>query len=365
MFQDVYIIGATGRVGSTLVRQIIEKGDISARLHTNPTRIVGLASRERTVYVPEGVSAEQAYAFTNKDYTDTQTYRDLLELLELVNSTRHDGGALVFVDVTAVGEQMTGFHLAVIERTPHGIVTANKNPLTLCDYSLFQQLSRYPRRYGYRCSVMAGAEAVPFLQDLRDLNDRLFTIEGCLSGTIGYITSELEKSKPFSMILQQAHASGYTEPHPRDDLSGLDVARKLCILARTAGYPINIEDIKLEPFVPREFLLENDVERFLQAANLLDEDFKGRMSRAQKHGKTLRYVARMNNRGNCPDLTVSLQEVPQDSSLGNLEGTKNKSVIASEAYMDGYSIESIGAGLQVTARNIRRDLLGLLPKRSF
>src|SRR6185503_17098338 len=94
----------------------------------------------------------------------------------------------------------------------------------------------------YRCSVMAGADAVPFLRDLHDIGDAPSLIQGCFSGTLGYITSMLETGMPFSKILGQALAEGYTEPDPRDDLNGLDVARKLTVLARTAGHPVNLQD---------------------------------------------------------------------------------------------------------------------------
>src|SRR3990172_2708513 len=222
MAQDVFIIGATGRVGKQLVKQIIEKDDTRKYRHANPTRIVGLSSSQDFIYSSKGISKSNTYAFTTKNFSNAQPYRNLDKLLEVA---RHDrDGTLVFVDVTPAKDAMTQFHLEVIEQTPYGIVTANKNPLT-SSYMVFQKLTRYPRRYGYRCSVMAGSEVVPFLQDLKDLNDPLHKIEGCLSGTIGLITSELERNKPFSDILKEAHSKGYTEPHPRDDLSGLDVAR--------------------------------------------------------------------------------------------------------------------------------------------
>ncbi len=365
MLQDVYAIGATGKVGSTLVRQLIKKGDTSDSHHANPTRIIGLASSTHTIYLPRGISPQQAYAFITRNYIGAQKYQHPTELLEIVNQNRNNTSTLVFVDVTAVDEPMTGFHMYVIKQTPHSFVTANKIPLASHDFSTFQQLTRYPRRYGYRCSVMAGADAVPYLQDLRDLNDTLYTIEGCFSGTIGNITSELEKNIPFSKSIRESHAKGYTEPHPRDDLSGLDVAKKLVILARTAGYSVDIKDVEIEPFIPKEFLFENDVNHFLDSLAMLDREFTERMNYAKVSGKTLRYVARMDAREENPKLKVSLQEVPRESYLGQLEGTKNKLVIISEAYPDGYIIEAIGAGLDVTARNIRRDLLNLLPERSF
>ena len=371
MIQDVFIIGATGRVGSSLVRQIIEKGDMSCDRHANPTRIVGLASRDHFMYSSRGISSEKASAFSNRNFNNAQKYWDIYEILNAANGWGTKESSLVFIDATAANEPLSRFHLEVIKNTSHGIVTANKNPITLFPYDAFRQLTKKPRKYGYRCSVMAGAEAVPFLQDLKDLNDRLYAIEGCFSGTLGYITSELEKDLPLSDIIREAHVLGYTEPHPRDDLLGMDVAKKLCILARTAGYNVNLDDIKVMPFVSKEFLMEDDADKFLGALkdvkyiNAMDANAADRMNDAKKRGNTLRYVARMDAREEKPELEVSLQEVPKDSNLGHIPIGKNKIVITSEAYPNGYSIESIGAGLDVTARNIRRDLLTLLPERSF
>lgn len=364
MIQDLYIVGATGNVGSTLVKQIFEKGDTDPARHANPTRIVGLASSKHALYLPDGIGSQQAFAFADKKCDGAGEYNNLGELLQTARyGPRDEKTMLVFVDVTALKEQMIEFHHEVISKTPYSIVTANKNPLAFSDYEVFQELTTDPRRYGYRCSVMAGADTVPFLRDLRDLNDKLHLIEGCLSGTNGFITSELESGGNLSDILRKAHAEGYTEPHPRDDLNGLDVARKLVVLARTAGYPINMEDIQVEPFIPEQYLLEDDVDRFLDSVSKLDAEFKEKMANAQKKRQTLRYVAQMDVSGETPILTVSLKEVPKTSSLGSLTGTFNKTIITSDAYPRGYSIEAPGAGLDVTARNVRRDLLEMILER--
>ncbi len=372
MIQDVFIIGATGMVGRSLVRQIIEKEDMSHHRHANPTRIIGLASSKYFMYSSDGIQPKTAQDFSTRNFSNAKRYKNLSELLDIADINNKKESSLVFIDATAANEPLTKFHMDVIKETPHGIVTANKNPITMPDYSIFKQLTKDPNRYGYRCSVMAGAEAVPFLQDLKDLNDGLYMIEGSFSGTLSYIASELEKEdRPLSDIIRDAHVLGYTEPHPRDDLLGMDVAKKLCILARTAGYAVNLDDIKVMPFVSKDFLLEDDADKFLKSLEDIkyikdmDANASGRMNEARKKGNTLRYVAKMDATEEKPKLEVSLQEVPKNSPLGNLPAGKNKIVIVSEAYPNGYCIEAIGAGLDVTARNIRRDLLTLLPERSF
>lgn len=364
MIQDVYIIGATGRVGQELVKQIFKSGDTEHNRHFNPTRIIGLASSTHTLYLPQGISQEKAIAFSSKKYEGADTFKHLGELLERARyGLRGEESSLVFVDVTALNEPMTQFHLQVIGQTPYGVVTANKNPIALSDYSTFQKLTHDTKRYGYRCSVMAGADVVPFVRDARDLNDPIISVEGCFSGTNSYIAFELEKGRPFSKVVREAFNRGYTEPHPIDDLNGLDVARKLIVIARTAGLRKDISDVVVRPFIDESYLQNNDVEQFLQSLDDLDAQFNGRMQAARSNGATLRYIARMDADSGEAELEVSLQEVPKNSPLGSLEGTMNKIVLTTEAYQHGYVVEAPGAGLEVTARNIRRDLLDLLPQR--
>lgn len=365
MIQDLYIVGATGNVGSTLVKQIFEKGDTNSTRHLNPTRVVGLASSSHTLYLPHGISQEQAFAFAGKDYKGAERYSHLGELLERAGyGLRGEESTLVFVDTTALNEPMIQFHLQVIEQTHYGIVTANKNPIALSDYATFQKLTHDARRYGYSCSVMAGAEAVPYIRDAKDLNAGLRTIDGCLSGTCGRNTSDLENNVPFSKSLRRAYDDGDTEPHPRDDLNGLDVARKLVVLARTAGSPVGMGDVHREPFIPEKYFLEDDVERFLSLVKELDDPFKERMNNAQSSGLTLRYIAHMDISGETPVLELSLKEEPKESSLGSLVGKDNKISIVTGIYPNGKPIGPVpGAGLDVTAENIRRDLLYLLPQR--
>src|SRR3989338_3284058 len=296
MIQDLFIIGATGKVGKTLVRQIFEKGDTDRKKHPNPTRIVGLASSSNVLYSPKGLSKDESTEFTEMKNKKTK-YNELNEFLDIVeNSIRREKTSLVFVDTTPINKPMTEFHLQVIEKTPYAIVTANKNPIALSPYSTFKRLTHDVKRYGYRCSVMAGAHAVPLLQELRDVNDLPLLLQGCFSGTLGYITSELEKGKKFSAILKDAYAKGYTEPHPRDDLNGLDVARKLIVLARTAGFEVDIKDIELEPFIPDKFFAEDSVDKFMKSVESLDEEFTKKISSALEKNNTLRYVASMDAR---------------------------------------------------------------------
>ncbi len=369
MIQDVFILGATGNVGSELIKQIYEKGDTDSSIHHNPTRVVGLASSRNFLFSPNGFSYDVSRSFANKELRSSG-YKSLDEILGVVKGCYNGNGKhLVFVDVTAVKDEMKDFHLNVMENTNHGLVTANKNPLALYDRDVFNKLASRIHRYGYSCSVMAGAGAVQFLQDARDLRDKPVLIEGCFSGTLGYLCSGLEEGQTLYDVVCDAKEKGYTEPHPRDDLNGLDVARKLLILARTAGYDVDLCDIQVHPFIPEDFLHIDNVEEFLKSLHSLNGDYNKMFLDARERGNVLKYVASMKKKNNCmvPSLEVALKEVPKDSSLGSLVGTANKIAIVNEAYPENnpFIIEAPGAGLAVTAQNVRRNLLQLLEDRKF
>lgn len=365
MFQDVFVVGATGRVGRTLVRQIFERGDCDYTRHPNPTRIVGVASSTNALLAPPAsdLRYEQIEGFLKnpKSGRPYQTLRDLVLWIVCAQGERRN---ISFVDATAVGPAMLDFHLYIIKNTPFGLVTANKLPLVLADRATFRTLTAHPNIYGFRCSVMAGAGTVNKILDLVDLGDRPTEISGCFSGTLGYVVSELEAGKAFSDIIKTAHTEGYTEPHPADDLSGLDVARKILILARTAGYHMTEGQICRTPFVPEQYLCETNVDMFLKRLEGLNNYFAKQTMAANEKGRVLRYIAKFSTTTGQQHIQVGLQEVPKGSPLGVLCGTKNKIVIKTPTYEpDFYSVEAPGAGLEITAQNIRRDLLTQLPER--
>ena len=249
MTATLFIVGATGRVGNGLVSQIFDKGDDNAAIHKNPTNIVGVASSKSFLYDPGGLSESSVREFSAKKVTGT-LYQRPTDLLELLRGSKE---SVSIVDATSA-EGMLELHKKAIFETGHRIVTANKLPLTASDYDTFKRLIRETQRYGYRCSVMAGAEAVDKIRDLRDLGDYPSAIIGSFSGTLGYIATELEKGRRISEIVTEAMEKGYTEPNPATDLSGRDAASKILILARTAGARIDMSDVKLNPFIPSRYL---------------------------------------------------------------------------------------------------------------
>jgi len=365
MTQDVFIMGAPGGVGSTLVSQIFDKGDASFARHKNSTRIIGAVSKTRLTNNDRGLTEKTCKDFSARVFKggELKGYEHLKRIADELEKP------VTFVDVTTGGKGMLDFHLHLIRNTHHSIVTANKLPLVLATYDEFNELTRDVKRYGYRCSVMAGAEAVDKIRDLRDLGDKIRSIEGCFSGSCGYILTRVEEGLPFSLATREAHEKGFTEPHPRDDLSGEDIARKLLILTRTAGYDVDYADIQIEPLVSEELFTEEDPERFIR---LLEEEgidlmYKGKVEGARSRGNVLRCIPRMKLEDSRLVLSSRLEEVPMDSPFGILRGTTNKIVITTDTYNEevsgSYIVEAPGAGLVITAQNVRRDLLDQLDGR--
>ncbi len=360
MVEKIFIIGATGKVGKELVSQILAK-DTNGMKHKNPTTIVGLASGSSFIYDREGLSAKSALSFASRS-TNGERYSKLFEIADLLEKSND---VVRIVDVTP-SENITDFHLRVIRKSKNTIVTANKNPLVLSDYKTFEALTSKTQRYNFRCSVMAGAEAVDKIRDLRDLEDLPVSIEGCFSGTLGFVLSELEAGRRFSEAVREAVRRGYTEPHPGADLDGSDVAKKILILARTAGYAFDLNDVELSPFIPKEYLNENDINSFIERLAGLDSQFKSETETARREGKRLRYIARFTKTGNRPQISTALEAVDAESPIGRLTGILNKIVVRTKTYGDYfYSVEAPGAGVEITAQNVRRDLLVQIQDREI
>ncbi|XP_038988261.1 bifunctional aspartokinase/homoserine dehydrogenase 1 isoform X2 [Phoenix dactylifera] len=200
------------------------------------------------------------------------------------------------------------------------IVLANKKPLT-CGIEAYEKLISNFRRIRFESTVGAGLPVIASVTRLLASGDPIYRIIGSLSGTLGYVMSEVEAGKLFSEVVQAAKSLGFTEPDPRDDLSGMDVARKALILARLLGQQINMNDIKVDSLYPEE-LGPNSMtaEDFLRCGlSSIDRDFQERVRVASSNGKVLRYVCMIEG-SRCE---VGLQELPKDSPLGRLRGSDN------------------------------------------
>jgi homoserine dehydrogenase len=240
------------------------------------------------------------------------------------------------------------------------IVLANKRPLTdrRADADALQATARARgRRLLFEATVGAGLPVVDTASKLLESGDRIRRIDGCLSGTLGFLLSEVGAGRRFSLTVREAMRRGYAEPDPREDLSGMDVARKALILGRLLGFAGGIEDVTVESLVPRR-VRGIALPEFLASLDQFDSEWVARVAEAKRRGQALRYVAAVTRRR----IRVGLASVPIESALGALRGTDNQVVFTTDRYrVNPLVITGPGAGLDVTAAGVMNDILKLAP----
>jgi bifunctional aspartokinase / homoserine dehydrogenase 1 len=210
--------------------------------------------------------------------------------------------------------------------------------------------------YLYETTVGAGLPVVQTLRDLRDTGDDITSIEGIFSGTLAYLFNVYDGKTAFSDIVKDAKQRGYTEPDPRDDLSGTDVARKLIILGREAGLDLQMSDVKVESLVPAG-LDKGSIDDFLAQLPQYDANMRDRYETAKKNGKVLRYVGRLTSDGKA---TVGLVELDTKHAFANIALTDNVVRFATRRYCNNpLIVQGPGAGPEVTAGGVFADLLRL------
>ena len=242
------------------------------------------------------------------------------------------------------------------------VVLANKVPLAASFESaerLWRRARLHGRRILHEATVGAGLPVIDTLRKLQEAGDRILSIEGCPSGTLGFVFGELGRGRSFSDALHAAVAAGYAEPDPRADLSGVDVARKALILARLIGYSGDLGDIAVESLVPRG-LQDVPRETFLERIGEADAAWRIRVESARDRGVVIRYRARATS----TSVTVGLVEVAESDPLGTLQGSDNQFSFVTERYLEQpLVIRGPGAGPAVTAAGVFNDLLRLASER--
>ncbi|KAG6590252.1 hypothetical protein SDJN03_15675, partial [Cucurbita argyrosperma subsp. sororia] len=289
----------------------------------------------------------------SKLFSDTEATKKVIDITTLLGKAT----GLACVDCSASSDTVNV--LKQVVDLGCCIVLANKKPLTstIEDYN---KLTPHPRRIRHESTVGAGLPVIASLTRMLSSGDPVHHIVGSLSGTLGYIMSEVEEGKPLSQVVKVAKSLGYTEPDPRDDLSGMDVARKALILARLLGQQINLGDIKVESLFPKEMGPDvMPIDDFLNKGVLsLDNDIKERVAKASSKGNVLRYACTVEfSSSRCE---VGLQEFPKDSPLGRLKGSDNVLVVYSRCYNERpLVIQGAGAGNDTTAAGVLADILDL------
>jgi aspartokinase/homoserine dehydrogenase 1 len=347
---SIGVIGP-GTVGRVLLDQLASQ---SERLHRDfklDMRVRGILSSKKMLLSDKGVTLSR----WQEEFDAASTPSDLARFVEHVGVDYLPHR--VIIDCTASGD--VARHYCDWLATGIHVVTPNKkaNSADLGTYRALQEARRVgSSHYLYEATVGAGLPVIQTLRDLRETGDEITSIEGIFSGTLAYLFNVYDGTKAFSEIVRDAKQRGYTEPDPRDDLSGTDVARKLIILGREMGLTLELADVKVESLVPAG-LESGSIDDFLARLPAHDATMAARFAAARGRGKVLRYVGRITADGTA---TVGVVELDARHAFANIALTDNVVRFATSRYCNNpLIVQGPGAGPEVTAGGIFADLLRL------
>jgi aspartokinase/homoserine dehydrogenase 1 len=337
------VVLGTGVVGSALLRLL-------ATTAASDIRVVGVANSSRQLCDARGFASPPGVA-----------------ALALAPAVRDDDALLCALDasdsvrrviVDATGSSATAALHARWLDAGYDVVTASKDAAAApaSRWRALREAASRGRAYGDSATVGAGLPVLSTLRRLRACGDALVALEGVFSGSLSWLFNRYDGTRTFSALLREARAWGYTEPDPRFDLSGIDVARKVVILARAAGRSIDLSDVAVESLVP-DALRGIGVADFLENASLLDDAIARRFAEATARVRVLRYVASIDANG---EARVGLVEVAPSHPAARLSGTDNLFALTTTRYRaQPLVIQGPGAGAEVTAQALLGDLIAL------
>jgi bifunctional aspartokinase / homoserine dehydrogenase 1 len=347
---SIGVIGP-GTVGRVLLDQLASQ---SSRLHAQfqiDLRVRGILGSERMLLSDSGVDLANWRAAFASDSVEADLARFVAHLN--VDHLPHT----VLIDCTA-SEDVARHYPQWLASGIH-VVTPNKkaNSAPLDFYRQVRAAGRGSgAHYLYEATVGAGLPIIQTLRDLRETGDEIESIEGIFSGTLAYLFNVYDGSVAFSDIVRDAKQRGYTEPDPRDDLSGMDVARKLIILGREMGLALELTDVNVESLVPPG-LSGSSIQDFMNGLSRFDAGMNERLKAAQGRNKVLRYVGRITAKG---EATVGLVELDRGHAFANMALTDNVVRFATGRYnANALIVQGPGAGPEVTAGGVFADLLRL------
>lgn len=344
---NVFLMGI-GTVGGNLLQQLLKQQDKLLREKHLNIKLTGVANSRKMLFNRDGIdiATYKEALNTNGETSSLYGFVDGIRNMNIYNS--------VFVDCTASD------HVALlykdILRSNISVVTANKAAAS-SEYENYAEIKRIAKQKGvkflFETNVGAGLPIINTLNDLVNSGDKILKIEAVLSGTLNFIFNTISSEIPLSKTIKMAKEEGYSEPDPRIDLSGVDVARKILILARESGYKIEMNEIRINRFIPNE-LFDGTIDDFWKNVSSLDEEFEAKRKKLELANKKWRFVARFEN----GIAEAGLQEVDSRHPFYDLEGSNNLVMYTTERYQQfPMLIKGYGAGASVTAAGVFADLI--------
>jgi aspartokinase/homoserine dehydrogenase 1 len=346
---NVFVVGV-GTVGKKLLAQLAQQSEfLREHLRLN-VRVVGLANSRKILFDEDGIDLlNYESRITNDGINQSSTSAAIAELI-IEKNLRNS----IFVDVTANAEVVETYSKLLQKAV--SVIACNKIAAS-SEYENYRKLKDTAREYNanflFETNVGAGLPVINTLNDLTRSGDQINRIEAVLSGTLNFVFNNYDGSRSFSSIVKQAQTEGYTEPDPRLDLSGTDVARKILILAREAGYALEMADIENKGFLP-ESCLQGSVEDFYDEMEKHESYFRELLETAKKQNLSLKYIASFDN----GKALVGLQSIDAAHNFANLSGKDNAVLFYTNRYSDlPLVVKGAGAGADVTAAGVFADII--------
>ncbi len=339
----VAVVGASGRIGKQLVQLLLQQRRLIEKQFAISLDIVAACNSKQAIVSTDGFGDDNIVALIDKAPLSENAADDVVQFL-----LRHPSPHRILVDATASAD-IAAFYTKVLAHGI-GIVTPNKiaNASSTEQYNTLQTLSLSTHTpYGYETTVGAALPVLKTIAELIRAGDKVEAITAALSGTIGYVLTRVQQGEKFSVAVQEAVNKGYAEPNPLIDLSGEDVARKLLVLLRTAGYTIERDQINVQS-------LANLANSSATELNAQDDYWATLVHQTQQQGKKLVYVANFDN----GVAEVGLRTIGSDSPFYQLNAVENCLLIRSQLYQQiPLCVRGPGAGIEVTAAGVLNDVI--------